>query len=447
MGRPSDGEWSVVGYDHDPTPGDPETVAEIGLDLRDMADLIQRQAREIEVLSSVESWQSKAAETFRGTAHDAVKDLRKAFHRYDVAARALGTSTQGSGYAAELYQAQTMADKALRDAQNAHSEQRSIQQQRDQLPAGTKPTDAKAVGLDRQIHGYDEAIQTYRRQIDHAVSIKDDAARRAKAAIQRAITHDGFHDTFGDKFKHDVGELTSTVGHALESAGETVLDFTASVGNAMVHDLGSDAAVAGGLLLSALGGGGEALGGLMDATGVLAPAGVALNLGAGWVIAVGGGMALTGAAKIGWDARHSDHIAFSNDNGGGGGGSGSQELSNRVRPPQPGDREYVIHNPNDPSDTVTDYDVVGHDGRLWEEKSATGQDPRINIPKWVAKNVTKKLDSFLRGRPYAEGYENAPFGMDFTEPGATPEFKAAVEQAVRDWEAKNGVDVEVRWAS
>ncbi|WP_225850613.1 hypothetical protein [Streptomyces sp. HPF1205] len=147
--------------------------------------------------------------------------------------------------------------------------------------------------------------------------------------------------------------------------------------------------------------------------------------------------------------------------GGGGGGDGKPptggngeepppedggELSNRVRPPRPGDKEYVVHNPNDPSDTITDYDVVGDDGRLWEEKTATGQDPRINIQKWVAKNVTKKLDSYLRGRPYAQGYENASFGIDFTEPGATPAFRAAVEQAVRDWETQNGVDVEVRWA-
>lgn len=79
--------------------------------------------------------------------------------------------------------------------------------------------------------------------------------------------------------------------------------------------------------------------------------------------------------------------------------------------------------------------------------TATGQGPRINISKWVAKNVTKKLNAYLRGRPYTEGYEDASFGIDFTEPGATPEFKSAVEKAVKSWEAKNGVDVEIRWAS
>jgi hypothetical protein len=81
MSRPADAEWSVVGYDQDPVPGDPEMVAEIGLDLRDMADLIERQAHEIEVVASVREWQSKAAEKFRDNARDAVKDLRKAYHR------------------------------------------------------------------------------------------------------------------------------------------------------------------------------------------------------------------------------------------------------------------------------------------------------------------------------------------------------------------------------
>jgi hypothetical protein len=191
---------------------------------------------------------------------------------------------------------------------------------------------------------------------------------------------------------------------------------------------------------------GEGLGFVLDATGVGALVGAPINLGAGWLIAIGGAAALGGAAKLGWDAAHSDKVMMSSDNGGGGGGA-PKELSNRIRPPQAGDREYVVHNPDDPSDTITDYDEVGQDGKLWEEKTATGQDPRIDTTKWVNKNVTKKLDSFLRGRQYAQGYEDASFGMDFTESGATPEFKAAVEKAVTDWEAKNGVDVEVRWAS
>ncbi|WP_194925540.1 hypothetical protein [Catenulispora pinisilvae] len=432
--------------DHDPTPGDPDTVADIGQDLRDLADLIQRQASEIDSLRSVESWNSKAADEFRGKAHSASSDLRKAFKRYDVAAQVLGTSTNGSGYATELFQAQSMADKALRDAQDAQTEHRNLQQQRDRLPAGTASTDPQAVSLSQKIQTAQDTITRCRGQVENAAHIQETSARRAAGAIHHAINHDGFHDSFSDKFKADVGSVASTVWDGVKHGATDVAEITASVGNAMLHDPGADATLFGGLVLTAVGGAGEGLGFALDLTGVGAIPGVPINLGAGWLIAIGGTAALGASAKLGWDAAHSDRVMMSSDNGGGGSGT-PKELSNRVRPPQAGDREYVVHNPNDPSDTITDYDEVGQDGKLWEEKTATGQDPRMDTTKWLNKNVTTKLDSFLRGRQYAQGYENASFGIDFTEPGATPEFKAAVEKAVTDWEAKNGVDVEVRWAS
>lgn len=63
------------------------------------------------------------------------------------------------------------------------------------------------------------------------------------------------------------------------------------------------------------------------------------------------------------------------------------------------------------------------------------------------RNVNGKLDSYVRARQYMPGYENAPLGLDFTQPGATPAFKQAVEQAVEQWKSANpGVDVTVRWA-
>ncbi|ORT57950.1 hypothetical protein [Streptomyces sp. CB03238] len=126
-----------------------------------------------------------------------------------------------------------------------------------------------------------------------------------------------------------------------------------------------------------------------------------------------------------------------------GGGDG---FSNRERPPLEGDTNYVVDNPDNWADTVTDIDRI-EGGILWEEKTATGRDPRVNVEKWIAKHVFKKLDSYVRARPYMEGFENAPIGLSFTEPGATPEFRAAVESGVADWRAKNpDVQVEVRWA-
>lgn len=446
MARPGVGEWAILGYDHDPTPGDPDTVAEIGQDLRDLADLIRQQAAEIDALRSVDTWKSKAADAFRDKAHGAVTDLRKAFERYDVAAEVLGVSTNSTGYATELFRAQSMADKALRDAQDAQAEHQNLQQQHDRLPADTAATDPHVVSLNRQLQTAQDTISRCRSQVEAAVHMQEVSAERARGAIHHAINHDGFHDTWRDKFKAEVGSVASTMWDGTKTVATDIADSTLSVGNAMLHDPGADASLLGGLLLTAAGGAGEGVGLALDATGVGALAGGPVALGAGWLVAVGGTFALGGASKLGWDAAHSDHVMLSKDSSGGTGGE-PKELSNRVRPPRIGDRGYVVHNPNDPSDTITDFDDIRPDGRLWEEKRCTGEDPRMNIPAWISENVDKKLDSYKRARQYAEGFENAQFGLDFTRPGATPQFKEAVEQAVADWEKKNGVDVEVSWAS
>jgi hypothetical protein len=126
---------------------------------------------------------------------------------------------------------------------------------------------------------------------------------------------------------------------------------------------------------------------------------------------------------------------------------GEDGISNRERPPREGDTNYVVDDPNDWSDTITDIDRV-EDGVLWEEKTATGQDPRINAQKWTEKHVLKKLDSYLRARQHLPGFNDAPIGIHFTEPGATPAFRAAVESAVKSWRSRNpGVEVIIRWAS
>ncbi|WP_018565597.1 hypothetical protein [Streptomyces sp. PsTaAH-124] len=124
----------------------------------------------------------------------------------------------------------------------------------------------------------------------------------------------------------------------------------------------------------------------------------------------------------------------------------ADHASNRERPPREGDTNYIVDNPENWADTITDIDRIDG-GILWEEKTATGRDPRVNVNKWIAKHVFKKLDSYVRARHCMSGYEGAPLGLDFTEPGATSEFRAAVESGVAEWVTRNpGVDVRVRWA-
>lgn len=108
-----------------------------------------------------------------------------------------------------------------------------------------------------------------------------------------------------------------------------------------------------------------------------------------------------------------------------------------------GDVEVQIDQPGDLSRTITDIDEI-KDGVLWERKSATNAS---DIDKWVEKQVTKKLDSYVDARQYISGHETSPIGLKFTEAGADPAFRAAVEKAVTDMRTKNpDAQILVEWA-
>ncbi|MET8182230.1 putative T7SS-secreted protein [Streptomyces sp. NPDC005336] len=123
--RPRD--WSPL-YDSDPVPGDPYEVARLGKKLRAMADEIDKQARNIKALASVDGWNSEAGRAFHETAGDTSGRLKKAYDRYDEAAAALGTKVmdrESDEYASELHRAQRMADKALEEFREAEADHRS----------------------------------------------------------------------------------------------------------------------------------------------------------------------------------------------------------------------------------------------------------------------------------------------------------------------------------
>ncbi len=63
----TDADWPPLWHD-DPTPGDPEEVAELGRRLRKMADMIDEQSRVIKALASVEGWDSEAGKGFHDLA-------------------------------------------------------------------------------------------------------------------------------------------------------------------------------------------------------------------------------------------------------------------------------------------------------------------------------------------------------------------------------------------
>jgi hypothetical protein len=104
----NDADWPPLWHD-DPTPGDPDEVAELGRKLRKMADMIDEQSRVIKALASVEGWDSEAGKGFHELADGAADKLKKSFERYDEAAKAVGEEVREVGsdqFASEMRRAQ-----------------------------------------------------------------------------------------------------------------------------------------------------------------------------------------------------------------------------------------------------------------------------------------------------------------------------------------------------
>ncbi|MFC7257746.1 hypothetical protein [Streptomyces lutosisoli] len=323
MRRPPAHEWSVLGEDGDPVPGDPDAIALLGQSLRDTADDIWREAGDVEALCTVESWKSKAADTFRDTAQDTLKPLRKAYHRYDKAASAMGTRVRQdsvSDWASALEHAQQLADKALKAAQTAHGDHESAVKSIKDLPPHTPDDDPELVRLKKKRDQAAGALRDAKSALQHAKDVCDAAAQKAAKIIHRAITHDGMHDSGWDKFGNAVDSVVSGAEDVLKEVGETLVSDLASIGKAMVDDLGSTMAVLGGLGLAVAGVGEEAGGILLDATGIGAALGIPINVAAAAQIATGLSIAGVGAANIMNDAAGPDRVDMTSDGSGGGGG-------------------------------------------------------------------------------------------------------------------------------
>lgn len=321
MRRPPVGEWSVLDEDDDPVPGDPDAVALLGQSLRDVANDIWREAGDVAALCGVESWKSKAADAFRDTARDTLDPLRKAYHRYDKAAGAMGARiVDGStaDWASALEHAQQLADKALKAAQAAHADHESALRSIQGLPKDTADDDPQRVRLNKARDRAAGDLSNAKSALQRAKDVRDDAANQAAKVIHRAVTHDGMHDSGWDKFGNAVDSVASDVGNFLKDAGEVLVSDLASLGNAMLHDAGSTLSVLGGLALVAGCLGEEAGGVLLDATGIGAALGIPINVADAAQIAVGVSLAGAGLANIVNDATGPDRVDMTSDGSGGG---------------------------------------------------------------------------------------------------------------------------------
>lgn len=116
--------------------------------------------------------------------------------------------------------------------------------------------------------------------------------------------------------------------------------------------------------------------------------------------------------------------------------------------PREGQNKLQIDDPKNLADTITDIDLV-QDGVLWENKTATYPMNATQQRNWVNKHVGKKIDAYLRARPFVKGYENAPIGIRFEDPAintVNPGIKDLVEQRLKELRAQYpGVDIRLWW--
>ncbi|MFD4968859.1 hypothetical protein [Streptomyces sp. NPDC058424] len=226
-GRPAAHRWSVLDETSDPIPGDPYEVARLGRQLRKTAEAIEKEAREIKALASVENWKGKAATEFQGSAKGAGDKLRKAFKRYDEAATALGTQVRenvcSSEYASELHRAQQMADQALGDAEQAHGDLSSAERSLDGQPDDTPKDDPDTKKYNRQKEHASSSLKAAKEALQTAKGIRDNAAKAAAEAIYDVIEGDGLKDGWKDKFKNWVHENAGWLTEVSKWAGRIAL--------------------------------------------------------------------------------------------------------------------------------------------------------------------------------------------------------------------------------
>lgn len=201
----TDSDWPPLWHD-DPTPGDPEEVAELGRKLRKMADMIDEQSRVIKALSSVEGWDSEAGRGFHEMAGGTADKLKKAYERYDEAAKAVGEEVrEGSSdeFASEMRRAQKKADKALRDYREAKADhdiaEREVKKFTDKYPMNNIPAKDREE-YNRWVEKEADSLHRIggaRKLVSEAREIYDEAGDKAAKHIKNVVHHDDVRDPGG----------------------------------------------------------------------------------------------------------------------------------------------------------------------------------------------------------------------------------------------------------
>ncbi|MDR7383357.1 polymorphic toxin-type HINT domain-containing protein [Promicromonospora iranensis] len=245
--RPSD--WSPVGLDADPTPGDPVLVLSGGQEYLEVASSIDNAASSMSRLD-VDGTVSQAVDALMATKEDTIGEIRKAHGRYVAAGEAL------VGYASSLERVQSETLTALDQARDAQDQVQAASGSKDRwqdLADSAKDETEKREYEQKADQAGGEAdqaagvISSAKSTIESAVSDRDRAAEHAIDRIEEITSsddlNDGWWDNWGSKLVAaiaDIADMISTIAGILA----IIVAFIPVVGTALAGVLLVIAAVA-----------------------------------------------------------------------------------------------------------------------------------------------------------------------------------------------------------
>jgi hypothetical protein len=274
-----------LGQTDDPTaliPGDAGTVYQTAQALAAYGDVLQLAGNGLARIDTSDGWSGQAADAFRRVYSVQPGKWQRAGAAFHDTASAVGS------YASALTWAQGQAAVAIQV-----------------WNTGTANHQAAA-----QI-------------LDNAQSQLDGAGNTAAAAVAKAAAL----APPGPSFWSKLGSFFGGVGRGAEAAGDDLINGLASVGNAVIQHPGADATALGGALLAGISAGGDAVGVVLDATGVGAIAGAPLNVVSTAGIAAGATASAAGVGMILSDAAGPDRVNIMNSDAGSGSGGGETPRS------------------------------------------------------------------------------------------------------------------------
>jgi len=301
-------------------PGDTGQVTTTQQALTDYGDLLQTTGEGLAKIDTEAGWSGQAGDQFREKFHGKPEKWTAAAGYFHGTAGALvtyvGKLTWAQQEAADAIVLWNQGEAATTAAKTQHDT--AVRKAQADAAAKTKagtPTTAPTIPF---VDAGEVKRQAARDKLNHARTELQHAGDTAEHIV----------DAGRDKAPHKpgfwshVGHFFSGVGNTLENAGIDLVNATASLGNAMITHPGDLALTLAGLGLTAVSAAGDGLGGLMDATVVLSPFGVALNVVSTAGVVAGVGMAGTGVMNMSKDAAENPVEAVSRGGDGGGGASG-----------------------------------------------------------------------------------------------------------------------------